>query len=126
MSEELGLINYKPDSSMGSVSYPVPGEKDYSDKTAEEIDKEIKKLTNEAMQKARILIEENKDNVEKIAQALLKYETLDAEDVKLILDGGTLDKPTVTDLLAAEQAKNDAGSTEKEQNEKEQEQSSTQ
>jgi len=36
---------------------------------------------------------------------LLKYETLDADDVTIILDGGELDKPTVADLLAAEQAK---------------------
>ena len=36
----------------------------------------------------------------------MKYETLDADDVKLILEGGKLDKPTVADLLAAEQAKN--------------------
>ena len=35
--------------------------------------------------------------------ALIKYETLDVEDVKVIIEGGTLDKPTVTDLLAAEQ-----------------------
>jgi cell division protease FtsH len=120
MSEELGLINYKSDSGMGGASYPVPGEKDYSDKTAEEIDKEIKRLTNEAMKKARTLIEENKDNVEKIAQALLKYETLDAEDVKLLLDGGTLDKPTVSDLLAAEQKKNGTSDDEQEKDEKEQ------
>ena len=31
-----------------------------------------------------------------------KYETLDLADVKVILEGGSLDKPTVTDLLAAE------------------------
>ena len=52
------------------------------------------------------MINSNKDKVERIAQALLKYETLDAADVKLILEGGVLDKPTVADLLAAEQTKN--------------------
>ena len=54
---------------------------------------------------SRELIEANKDKLERIARALLKYETLDADDVKLILEGGELDKPTVGDLLAAEQAK---------------------
>ncbi|HUU19303.1 MAG TPA: hypothetical protein VMW72_19285, partial [Sedimentisphaerales bacterium] len=48
----------------------------------------------------------NKHRLEQIANALLKYETLDAADVKLILEGGQLDKPTVSDLLAAEQARN--------------------
>jgi cell division protease FtsH len=55
---------------------------------------------------AKELIETNRDKLQAIANALLKYETLDADDVKLILDGGKLDKPTVADLLAVEQAKN--------------------
>ena len=51
------------------------------------------------------LIESNKDRLDAIAQALIKYETLDAEEVKIILDGGELDKPTVSGLLALEQEK---------------------
>jgi hypothetical protein len=43
--------------------------------------------------------------MEALAKALLKYETLDAEEVKMILEGKTLDKPTVSDLLKLEQAK---------------------
>jgi len=86
--------------------YLMPGEKEYSEKTAEIIDTEVKKITSEAYEKAKELIDANKDNLEQIAKALLKYETLDADDVTLILEGGQLDKPTVTDLLAAEQAKN--------------------
>ena len=125
MSEELGLINYGQDSGIGNSYYPMPGEKEYSDKTAEIIDKEVKRITNEALKMAKALIEENRDNVEKIAQALLKYETLDAEDVKLILEGGSIDKPTVSDLLAAEQAKNNANAAENKQNEKEEKQSSS-
>ncbi|MBC8218469.1 MAG: cell division protein FtsH, partial [Planctomycetes bacterium] len=106
MSSELGLISYGPDMGVRDQIYLMPGEKDYSEKTAEAIDGEVKKITSEAYEKAKELIEANKDNLEQIAQALLKYETLDADDVKLILDGGRLDKPTVSDLLAAEQARN--------------------
>ena len=51
------------------------------------------------------LILSKKTELENVAQALLKYETLDAEDVEKILDGQILDKPTVGDLLAAEQKK---------------------
>jgi cell division protease FtsH len=105
MSSELGLINYSPDMGMNNQPYIMPGEKEYSDKTAEAIDEEVRKITNEAYNQAKELIQTNKDKLQKIANALLKYETLDADDVQLILDGGTLDKPTVADLLAAEQAK---------------------
>ena len=107
MSNELGLISYGPDFTVKDLVYPIPGEKEYSDKTAEAIDSEVKKITDDAYKQAKELIETNKEKLEQIAKALLKYETLDAEDVKLILEGGQLDKPTVADLLAAEQAKSE-------------------
>ncbi|MFA5252073.1 MAG: ATP-dependent zinc metalloprotease FtsH [Phycisphaerae bacterium] len=106
MSEKLGPISYEPDSGLRELMYGIPGEKEYSEKTAEEIDGEVKRLIDQAYVKSKELIEANKDKLEKIAKALLKYETLDADDVTLILQGGELDKPTVSDLLAAEGAKN--------------------
>jgi len=105
MSDELGPISYEPDWGVRDLVYVLPGEKEYSEKTAEVIDSEVKKITNEAYKKAKEIIESNKDKLERIAKALLKYETLDANEVKLILEGGQLNKPTVGDLLAAEQAK---------------------
>jgi len=105
MSTELGLINYGSDQGMGEQIYGLPHEKEYSEKTAQEIDQEIKALVNTAYERAKELISTHKQSLDSVAQALLKYETLDADDVQLILDGGTLDKPTVGDLLAAEQAK---------------------
>ncbi len=105
MSKDLGLISYGPDSGFQDMVYIMPGEKEYSEKTAEAIDIEVKKITGEAYKQARELVVSNKDKLDRIAKALLKYETLDADDVKLILEGGELDKPTVSDLLAAEQAK---------------------
>ena len=115
MSDQLGLISYEPDLGLRDRIYLMPGEKEYSERTAEAIDSEVKKITEEAYKKAKELIEKNKDKLHRIAKALLKYETLDAEDVKLILEGGELDKPTVADLLAAEQAKD---KQQKEQQEK--------
>ena len=105
MSDELGLISYGPDFGVREPMYLMPGEKEYSEKTAEAIDREVKRITDEAYKKAKELLKANKDKLEHIAKALLKYETLDADDVKVILEGGELDKPTVSDLLAAEQAK---------------------
>jgi cell division protease FtsH len=108
MSEKLGPISYDHDASGQDLIYGLPMEKEYSEKTAEVIDAEIKAITDDAYQKAKALIEANRENLDRIAKALLKYETLDAEDVKLLLAGGILDKPTVTGLLAAEQAKGQA------------------
>jgi cell division protease FtsH len=113
MSDELGPISYGPDSGLKDMMYIMPGEKEYSEKTAEAIDAEVKKITNQAFKKARELAVSNKDKLDKIAKALLKYETLDADDVELILKGGELDKPTVSDLLAAEQAKTEENAKDK-------------
>jgi cell division protease FtsH len=113
MSDKLGPISYGPDSGLKDMIYIMPGEKEYSEKTGEVIDSEVKKITDQAYKQAKELIESNKDQLDRIAKALLKYETLDAEDVDVILKGGLLDKPTVSDLLAAEQAKNEENSKNK-------------
>ena len=114
MGEELGPIKYSPD--MGVETYYGMGGTEYSQKTAEVIDREIKKLIDDAYTKVKSTIETHKDKAESLTQALLKYETLDADDVKVILDGGTLDKPTVADLLKIEQDKNKSKSADKEVN----------
>jgi len=106
MSKELGPISYGPDLGIKDMVYMAPPEKEYSEKTAEAIDSEVKRISDEAYTSAKELIEANKERLENIAKALLKYETLDSNEVQLILDGGVLDKPTVADLLIAEQAKN--------------------
>ncbi|MHC4518514.1 MAG: ATP-dependent zinc metalloprotease FtsH [Planctomycetota bacterium] len=121
MSDQLGPISYEPDMTGKDYAFMVQPEKDYSEKTAETIDGEVKRVLEEAYQEAKQMIEKNKPKLEGITQALLKYETLDADDVQLILDGGTLDKPTVGDLLAAEQAK----SENTESNESQQQEDST-
>ena len=54
------------------------------------------------------MIDENRDKLEAVAQALLKYETIDGDDIKRLMDGETLDKPTVADLISAEQDRRDA------------------
>ncbi len=105
MSDQLGPISYESDGAARDLGFVVQAERDYSEKTAEAIDVEVKRILEEAYKQSRQVIEDNKDKLERIARALLKYETLDAEDVKLILAGAPLNKPTVGELLAAEQAK---------------------
>ncbi|MCK4885733.1 MAG: ATP-dependent zinc metalloprotease FtsH [Planctomycetes bacterium] len=120
MSDSLGLIGYVPDSEQENMMYAMTGSNTYSEKTSESIDNEIKKITDLAYDQAKQLIEANKDKLENVAQALLKYETLDAKDVEQILKGQVLDKPTVTELLKAEQKKDDEEPVESEEKDEEQ------
>ena len=111
MGEEIGPINYNANQNE-NMYYPGMSP-DYSEKTAEVIDREVKKFIDDAYKMALGLIEANKDKLESIAKALIKYETLDAEDVRMLLDGESLNKPTVSELLALEQ--NKASDTEQEE-----------
>ncbi len=102
MSDELGFIRYAGDQQQFMPDFSA---KEYSDKTAELIDGEIKRFIDEACQATRKLVADNRDKVEAIAQALLKYETLSADDVERIVKGETLDKPTMNDLIDREHAR---------------------
>ena len=81
----------------------MSGRGDFSDKTAEAIDAEVRRIVDDAYADTRRIINENRVQLEQVAEALLKYETLSGEEVRAILAGQTLDRPTVADLIAAEQ-----------------------
>ncbi|MCY2925947.1 MAG: hypothetical protein NT031_11000, partial [Planctomycetota bacterium] len=107
MSTRVGLVNYSREEQR-TLGLDLGG-KDYSDRTAETIDEEIKSIIDAAHAAAKALLEANRENMENLTRALIKYETLDAEDVRRILDGQIIDKPTVADLIEAEHAKTSLG-----------------
>ncbi|MEQ8769399.1 MAG: ATP-dependent zinc metalloprotease FtsH [Phycisphaerales bacterium] len=108
MSERLGFIKY---SGVDTREMSL-GDREYSEDTARVIDQEIRRLVDEAYSSAQSLLTENWDKVEAVAQALLKYETLSADEVHTLMRGESLGKPTVADLLAADKpAKKVAPST---------------
>jgi len=67
--------------------------------TAEAIDNEVKRLLDNAYAEAERIIRENRDNVENITQALLKYETLSGEEINAIIRGESIERSSVSDLL---------------------------
>ena len=64
--------------------------RDFSEETARQIDAEVRRFVNDGYDNAKRLIEENKDTVVRIAQALLEREVLDASELKLIIEGKPL------------------------------------
>ncbi len=101
MSEKLGFIHYG--SEEGHPWYGDPaGYREYSNRTAELIDEEIKSLMDQAYRDVKDTINKYRQVMESLKDALLKYETLDGDEVKKIIAGEPLNKPTVADLLEAE------------------------
>ena len=64
--------------------------RDFSEETAREIDSEVRRLVNTGYEKAKSVILENRDAMVRIALALLEREVLDANELKLILEGKQL------------------------------------
>jgi cell division protease FtsH len=90
MSEKLGPIDFSDDNEPTTLAKELSGAKPYSEATAVTIDAEIRRIIGECMERAQTLVNEHKAQTEAIAKALLQYETLDAEDVELIMQGKDL------------------------------------
>jgi len=80
-------------------------EKSYSEQTARIIDEEIKALIDHTYSETKQLLTKHRDQLQQLAETLLKYETLTRDEVDMIMRGQTLSKPTVSELLKAEQDK---------------------
>lgn len=88
MSEKLGAVAYDERSDNGQyLGMSGYHEKKYSEETAKAIDDEVRKILDDAHEKARQIILEHRPQVELMTEMLMEFETLDAEDVKKIIDG---------------------------------------
>jgi cell division protease FtsH len=103
MSDELGLISFNEHTRRPEIV--DLGMKEYSDRTAEIIDSEIKAIVDKGHENAQSILQSHRAELERVAEALLKHETLEADEVKTIMEGGSLAKTTVNDLIEAEHAK---------------------
>ncbi len=101
MSDKLGFVHYSGDEDRDTLI----ADRDYSDETARIIDEEVKRLIDEAYAKAEKIIDKYWDKTVAVAEALLKYETLQGEEVLRLVRGERLDKPTVAELLEKEALK---------------------
>jgi cell division protease FtsH len=100
MSERLGFIYFGEDEN--KQGFDFGNGREYSEETARIIDEEIKKLIDVLFAETRELLEAHRDRVDAMAKALIRYETLDSNEVDRIMRGDILTKPTVGDLLEKE------------------------
>ena len=87
MSEKLGPVQYEGNHAMFGAQSP---QKSISEQTAYEIDEEVRSLLNEARNKATEIIQSNRETHKLIAEALLKYETLDSTQIKSLYETGKM------------------------------------
>lgn len=99
MSEKLGPVQYEGNHAI--MAGQVSPEKSYSSQTAQMIDDEVRALLNEARNKAADIINNNRETHKLIAEALLKYETLDAAQIKSIYETGKVPEELENDTEEA-------------------------
>ena len=104
MNDRIGFVFYGEEDQRMS-GFDFGGGKEFSEETQRAIDEEVKKLIDGLYEQTKHLLEEHRDQVDAIARALIKHETLDSGDVDKIMKGDKVDRPTVSDLLQQEKDK---------------------
>ena len=84
MSEKLGLIKYGDREETKNLGYSYGGGKDYSEKTAQIIDEEIKRLTDEAYEYSKKLLKDKKEYVEKLVTFLIEKEVITGDEFEAL------------------------------------------
>jgi cell division protease FtsH len=95
----LGPLTFGKKEEQIFLGREIAQHRDFSEETARQIDLEVRRLIDEAYQSAHNIIEANKDPMHRIAAALLERETIDAEEVKLLIEGKEL--PPMRSILAS-------------------------
>ena len=90
MSDRLGPVSYGDEGGDVFLGRDLMHRKDYSDEKAREIDDEIEQVLGRMYDQARTLLSDNRDTLDRIAEALLERETLENRELDLLLKGEPL------------------------------------
>jgi cell division protease FtsH len=101
MSDKLGPISYSDEEEHLFLGREIARTRTHSEDTARLIDSEIHRFIDVAHKRARDIISQNRDKLEAVAQALLKYELISGEEVRMLLRGEKIDE--LKDAEAAEE-----------------------
>jgi cell division protease FtsH len=93
MSERLGMVEYGEHEDYVFLGRDISRSRAYSEATAQEIDREVKRLCDDSYQRAMKVLTQRKETLVAIAKALLEYETLDGSQIREILNNGRLVNP---------------------------------
>ena len=89
MSERFGAVAYRKGEEAVFLGREMAQEKDYSEKTAELIDEEVKRIVAEQEDRALELMKEHRDKLERLARALLEKENVEREEIAEIFGAET-------------------------------------
>jgi len=97
MSNKLGPQRYNDNEEEVFLGHSVAQRKNVSDATAELIDQEVKEIIEAGQRKAKEVLTENRDSLDRLAKALLEHETLTGDQVALLVKGKDFMKKSSVD-----------------------------
>jgi len=97
MTTELGPMVYAENEGEVFLGRSVTKTTHMSEATMQKVDAEIRKIIDEQYQRARAILEGNRDKVDSMAKALLEWETIDADQINDIIDGRPPRPPKIPD-----------------------------
>ena len=95
----LGPLTFGKKEEQIFLGREIAQHRDFSEETARQIDQEVRRLIDDAYQSAHTILEANQDAMHRIAAALLERETIDAEEVRMLIEGTVL--PPMRSVLAS-------------------------
>lgn len=102
MSDKVGLRDFTADDSSSTSLVKMS---DLSPQTAEAIDKEINQVLQDSYQRAKDILLKHRKEHQLLAEALLEYETLSAEEVKRVISGKKIVRPTPASLKRSSESR---------------------
>jgi cell division protease FtsH len=110
MTEELGPLSYGEKDESIFLGREFNRHRDYSEKTAETIDSLMKQIVEDQYNRARTILTEHRDELERLAKALLEFELLDREDIEKVIKGIVLESTKKTrSIVRAKKEETTAG-----------------
>ena len=93
MSERLGPRTFGRKEELVFLGREISEQRDYSEKIAEEIDDEVRRLVDRAHEVARKILTENRAKLDQLARRLIEIETLEGENLRILLEAPTDQDP---------------------------------
>jgi cell division protease FtsH len=87
MSDELGPLAYGGDSENVFLGQEIAQRREYSEETAREIDKEIKRILEDAFDRAEGALRDHREGLDEVARALMRHEEIPGDEVLRLLEG---------------------------------------
>ncbi len=95
----LGPLTFGKKEEQIFLGREIAQHRDFSEETARQIDQEVRRLIDEAYKQAHSLVDSHRDAMHRLAAALLERETIDAEEVRMLIEGKEL--PELRSSLAS-------------------------